>query len=192
MTDTTFKSSFPRKNVTPNHDTGRESIFGHCRQPSDLGGTNTHFHPSVCSTVAIPSQRTATGSVPAPASTCVANCTGLTDGPRSVHPLSVQSAQPLHVAVRGRAPRNLQPAHGVGACLCLGLQRLPASSGIPLVPQTTVHRLSSAARCPLPGQQPSVRTRRNGAWRGSWCIGCPQSLRYVAFEYPTTFGADVD
>ena len=48
MTDTTFKSSFPRKNVTPYHDTGRESIFGHCRQPSDLGGTNTHFHPSVC------------------------------------------------------------------------------------------------------------------------------------------------
>ena len=48
MTDTTFNSSFPRKNVTPYHDTGRESIFGHCRQPSDLGGTNTHFHPSVC------------------------------------------------------------------------------------------------------------------------------------------------
>ena len=48
MTDTTFKSSFPRKNVTPYHDTGWESIFGHCRQPSDLGGTNTHFHPSVC------------------------------------------------------------------------------------------------------------------------------------------------
>ena len=46
MTDTTFNSSFPRKNVTPYHDTGRESIFGHCRQPSDLGGTNTHFHPS--------------------------------------------------------------------------------------------------------------------------------------------------
>ena len=48
MTDTTFKSSFPRKNVTPYPDTGPESIFGHCRQPSDLGGTNTHFHPSVC------------------------------------------------------------------------------------------------------------------------------------------------
>ena len=52
MTDTTFNSSFPRKNVTPYHDTGRESIFGHCRQPSDLGGTNTHFHPSVATGMA--------------------------------------------------------------------------------------------------------------------------------------------
>ena len=55
MTDTTFKSSFPhshpsfpRRNVTPYPDTGRESIFGHCRQPSELGGTNADFHPSVC------------------------------------------------------------------------------------------------------------------------------------------------
>ena len=49
ITDTTFKSSFPRKNVTPYQTIrGRESIFGHCRQPSDLGGTNAHFHPSVC------------------------------------------------------------------------------------------------------------------------------------------------
>ena len=48
MNDTAFKSSFPRKNVTPYHDTGRESIFGHCRKPSDLGGTSAHFHPSLC------------------------------------------------------------------------------------------------------------------------------------------------
>ena len=42
VNDTSPTPSFPRKNVTPYHDTGRESIFCHCRH---LGGTNTN--PSV-------------------------------------------------------------------------------------------------------------------------------------------------
>ena len=46
MTDTTFKSSFPHSH--PSFPRRRESIFGHCRRPSELGGTNADFHPSVC------------------------------------------------------------------------------------------------------------------------------------------------
>ena len=78
-------------------------------------------------------------------------------GHSSVHPLSVQSAQPLHVAVLGKH-LGLEPAHGVGAC-----RRSVYASfsndyphrrivgqpfsivGILVACQTTVHRLPEKA-----------------------------------------------
>ena len=37
-----------RSSPTPSFRRRPESIFGHCRQPINLGGTNADFHPSVC------------------------------------------------------------------------------------------------------------------------------------------------